>query len=72
MEYGVNINIAKYTNGIRTTLNDSGRVTAHQLSKKLADKCSIQSVNPQAFNDNIWYLCDVLQDLFGCFVGANT
>ena len=72
LEYGVNINIAKYTNGIRTTLNDKGRVTAPQLSKKLAEKCSIQCVNPQAFNNNIWYLCDILQDLFGCFVGANT
>ena len=29
-------------------------------------------VNPQTFDDRIWYICEVLQEQFGCFVGANT
>ncbi|KAK6045515.1 cupin family protein [Cooperia oncophora] len=33
---------------------------------------SVQFVNPQTFDDRVWYLCEVLQELFGCFVGANT
>lgn len=71
MEYQTNINVAKYENEVRTTLNGTGRVMLSQLCDKFQEKCSIQCVNPQAFNDNIWYLCDTLQDLFGCFVGAN-
>lgn len=72
MEYNVNINIAKYNKDHRITLNGEGRVMVPDLCENIKKKFSIQCVNPQAFNDNIWYLCDILQDLFGCFVGANT
>ncbi|KAJ1368428.1 Bifunctional lysine-specific demethylase and histidyl-hydroxylase NO66 [Parelaphostrongylus tenuis] len=33
---------------------------------------SVQLVNPQTFVDRVWYLCEVLQEMFGCFIGANT
>ncbi|EPB68707.1 cupin family protein [Ancylostoma ceylanicum] len=33
---------------------------------------SVQFVNPQTFDDRVWYFCEVLQEMFGCFVGANT
>jgi hypothetical protein len=38
----------------------------------LQNGCSVQFVNPQAFDDNVWHLCETLQELFGSFVGANT
>uniref|UniRef100_A0A914CY78 Bifunctional lysine-specific demethylase and histidyl-hydroxylase n=1 Tax=Acrobeloides nanus TaxID=290746 RepID=A0A914CY78_9BILA len=72
LEYGVNINIAKYTNGVRTTLNGTGRVYTGDVMKSYNEGCSIQCTNPQAFNDEIWYFCEILQELFCSFVGANT
>jgi lysine-specific demethylase/histidyl-hydroxylase NO66 len=32
---------------------------------------SVQCVNPQSFDKNLHYLCDILQELFNCFVGTN-
>uniref|UniRef100_A0A1I7TKC0 Bifunctional lysine-specific demethylase and histidyl-hydroxylase n=1 Tax=Caenorhabditis tropicalis TaxID=1561998 RepID=A0A1I7TKC0_9PELO len=72
LEYGNNINIAQYKNGIRTTLNGNGRAYPQIVKQHLRNLCSVQLVNPQTFDDRIWYLCEVLQEQFGCFVGANT
>ncbi|EGT52635.1 hypothetical protein CAEBREN_31833 [Caenorhabditis brenneri] len=72
LEYGTNINIAQYKNGIRTTLNGKGRAYPQIIKQHLHNLCSVQLVNPQTFDDRIWYLCEVLQEIFGCFVGANT
>uniref|UniRef100_A0A1I7XM49 Bifunctional lysine-specific demethylase and histidyl-hydroxylase n=1 Tax=Heterorhabditis bacteriophora TaxID=37862 RepID=A0A1I7XM49_HETBA len=72
VEYGSNVNIAEYKNGVRKTLNDNGRVYPNQLKEHLQIGRSVQLVNPQTFDDHIWYLCEILQELFGCFVGANS
>ncbi|KAK0408662.1 hypothetical protein QR680_004083 [Steinernema hermaphroditum] len=72
LEYGNNINIASYKNGVRTTLNGEGRVYPQTVQNHLQLKRSVQFVNPQTFDDNVWYLCEVLQELFCSFVGANT
>ncbi|KAI1719545.1 cupin superfamily protein [Ditylenchus destructor] len=71
IEYGTNINVAKYEKGIRTTHNGKGRVYPRVVQEHLSEGCSIQCVNPQSFNDNIWYLCEILQEVFCSFVGAN-
>lgn len=71
LEYGVNINVASYKNGQRTTHNGEGRVFAGNAAQHLADGKSIQCVNPQSFDKHIHYLCDVLQEIFNSFVGAN-
>ncbi|CAP31037.1 Protein CBR-JMJC-1 [Caenorhabditis briggsae] len=72
LEYNMNINIAQYKDGIRTTLNGKGRVYPQIVKQHLHNLCSVQLVNPQTFDDRIWYLCEILQEQFGCFVGANT
>ncbi|CAJ0961064.1 unnamed protein product, partial [Mesorhabditis belari] len=72
VEYGKNINIAEYREGLRYTLNGQGRVYPRHLQNHLIEGRSIQLVNPQRFFPRIWYLCEILQELFGCFVGANT
>uniref|UniRef100_A0A914X7S5 Bifunctional lysine-specific demethylase and histidyl-hydroxylase n=1 Tax=Plectus sambesii TaxID=2011161 RepID=A0A914X7S5_9BILA len=72
LQYGTNINIAKYRDGVRTTLNGQGRVYLKDVKRLIADGCSVQLINPQAFSDRIWYLCELLQEVFGSFVGANT
>uniref|UniRef100_A0AC35UHB9 Bifunctional lysine-specific demethylase and histidyl-hydroxylase n=1 Tax=Rhabditophanes sp. KR3021 TaxID=114890 RepID=A0AC35UHB9_9BILA len=70
-EFGKNINFATYVDGVRKTPNGKGRVTSNDAKKALKSKMSIQCINPQSFNQNIWYLCDILQEYFQCFVGAN-
>ncbi|KAJ1368740.1 Bifunctional lysine-specific demethylase and histidyl-hydroxylase NO66 [Parelaphostrongylus tenuis] len=72
LEYGTNINIAKYKDGVRFTMNGSGRVYPNHLKEQIALGRSVQFVNPQTFVDRVWYLCEVLQEMFGCFIGANT
>ncbi|ETN77346.1 hypothetical protein NECAME_11130 [Necator americanus] len=91
LEYGTNINIAEYKNGVRRTMNGTGRVYSNHLKEHLAVLFysttsvlslptkipfqlgrSVQLVNPQTFDDRVWYFCEVLQEMFGCFVGANT
>ncbi|WKY14004.1 hypothetical protein Q1695_004663 [Nippostrongylus brasiliensis] len=72
LEYGTNINIAEYKDGVRITPNGVGRVYPHHLTQHLSVGRSVQFVNPQTFDDRVWYFCEVLQEMFGCFVGANT
>jgi len=71
VEYGVNINVAKYTNGLRTTHNPEGRAYAGAIHSFISQGMSVQCINPQTFDKNIHYICDVLQEIFNCFVGAN-
>ncbi|VDM09846.1 unnamed protein product [Wuchereria bancrofti] len=72
VEYGTNVNVAIYKNQQRSTLNGSGKVYPQEIQKSIKAGCSIQLTNPQSFCDNVWYYCDLLQEVFGCFVGANT
>uniref|UniRef100_A0A0K0DBN2 Bifunctional lysine-specific demethylase and histidyl-hydroxylase n=1 Tax=Angiostrongylus cantonensis TaxID=6313 RepID=A0A0K0DBN2_ANGCA len=72
LEYGTNINIAEYKDGVRFTINGIGRVYPSHLRGHIAVGRSVQFVNPQTFDDRVWYFCEVLQELFGCFIGANT
>uniref|UniRef100_A0A0N5B8B2 Bifunctional lysine-specific demethylase and histidyl-hydroxylase n=1 Tax=Strongyloides papillosus TaxID=174720 RepID=A0A0N5B8B2_STREA len=71
LEYGKNVNIALYKDGERTTHNGKGRVSSKDIKKALADGKSVQCINPQSFSDNIWYICDLLQEYTNSFVGAN-
>ncbi|VDM53589.1 unnamed protein product [Angiostrongylus costaricensis] len=72
LEYGTNINVAEYKGGVRFTMNGTGRVYPSHLRGHIAIGRSVQFVNPQTFDDRVWYFCEVLQELFGCFIGANT
>ena len=73
LNYGENINVASYTaNGGRLTHNPEGRVFCRQLKSFVNAGYSIQCINPQSFSDEIWYLCEILQELTNSFVGANT
>jgi hypothetical protein len=73
LEYGTNINVAHYDREQgRSTHNPVGRVFAHQLKEFVRAGMSVQCINPQSYNDEIWYLCEILQELTNSFVGANT
>ncbi|GMT09449.1 hypothetical protein PFISCL1PPCAC_746, partial [Pristionchus fissidentatus] len=72
LEYGVNVNVALYENGVRTTHNSTGRAYPLAIGDAIRSGCSVQLTNPQTYSKEIWYLCDTLQEMFHCFVGANT
>ena len=37
----------------------------------LQNGCSVRFLNPQAFSQSVWKLTSLLQEYFGCLVGAN-
>jgi hypothetical protein len=67
--------VASYEAGVRLTHNPSAgedqKVYPAQVLAQLAKGRSIQCVHPQVFNDHIWHLCELLQEVFCSFVGAN-
>lgn len=71
LRYGENVNIANYKEGVRTSHNLEGRVYAGAVRAFLERGMSVQCVNPQSYDKNLHYICEVLSELFNCFVGAN-
>uniref|UniRef100_A0A0N4ZAJ7 Bifunctional lysine-specific demethylase and histidyl-hydroxylase n=1 Tax=Parastrongyloides trichosuri TaxID=131310 RepID=A0A0N4ZAJ7_PARTI len=71
LEYERNINIALYKDGVRTTHNGKGKVASKDVKKALSEGKSAQCINPQSYNNNIWYICDLLQEYTNAFAGAN-
>lgn len=80
VEYGKDVNVASYESGVRLTHNPANeanneqpqRVHLAEISQHLASGRSIQCVHPQVFNDHVWYICELLQEVFCSFVGANS
>lgn len=73
MKYGQDVNVAVYEDGKRRTLNglEDERANAASILGHFMKGQSTQLVRPQFYNDNIWYLCEILQEVFCSFVGAN-
>ncbi|EGD79457.1 hypothetical protein PTSG_10023 [Salpingoeca rosetta] len=72
LKYGVNLDLTKYEDGERTTLNPDGRVRPNVMWAMFEDGCSVRVLNPQTFHQPVWKAISALQDYFGCMVGANT
>jgi len=68
-----NIDIASYQKGLRKTLNREGeRVTKADAEDFFHNKkCTLRILHPQEFTDSLFNTCSILQDWFGCVVGAN-
>ena len=71
--YGKNLDITNYKGGKRDTLNEAGaKVTLDQAMKRFQeDKCTLRVLHPQEFSDPLFRVCSLLQEWFGCVVGAN-
>eukprot|EP00039_Didymoeca_costata_P010746 m.145507 g.145507 ORF g.145507 m.145507 type:complete len:530 (+) comp14947_c0_seq1:147-1736(+) len=72
MKFGVNLDLTKYTNGVRETLNPPGRVHPGTVWDNFRDGCSVRILNPQTFHKPLWKVTELLQHYFQCMVGANT
>ncbi|XP_029171016.1 ribosomal oxygenase 1 [Nylanderia fulva] len=66
-----NIDITSYVNGVRETHNPPGRALPSVVWDYYLNDCSVRMLNPQTFIPQLHALNATLQELFGCFVGAN-
>lgn len=72
IQFSVNLDITTYSNGVRETHNPVGRAYAPVVWDMYQSGCSIRLLNPQTYSRNVWKLLSILQEYFGCCVGANT
>ncbi|PSC74527.1 bifunctional lysine-specific demethylase and histidyl-hydroxylase MINA [Micractinium conductrix] len=72
LEFGVDVNAARYVDGKRETPN--GEVADCATLDRLYhnEGCTMQFHQPQRFSDDFWRLLAALERQLGCLVGANT
>ncbi|KAK6183574.1 hypothetical protein SNE40_011028 [Patella caerulea] len=71
IQYSVNLDVTSYENGKRETHNPIGRAYAPVVWDYYQSGCSLRLLNPQTYSRRVWKLLSVLQEYFGCCVGAN-
>ncbi|KAF8073009.1 RIOX2 [Scenedesmus sp. PABB004] len=71
LEFGVDVNAARYRDGVRETPN--GDVADAATLQRLHNErgCTLQLHQPQRFFDPCWRLLAALERALGCLVGAN-
>ncbi|XP_014289629.1 ribosomal oxygenase 1 [Halyomorpha halys] len=69
--FGKHLDVTSYTDGKRETHNLEGRANAHVVWDFYSNGCSIRLLNPQYFFHSVHCYNAMLQEYFGCFVGAN-
>ncbi|XP_020627821.1 bifunctional lysine-specific demethylase and histidyl-hydroxylase NO66-like isoform X2 [Orbicella faveolata] len=69
--FSVNLDVTSYRDGKRETHNPRGRAHAPVVWDYYENGCSVRFLNPQAFSHSVWKLTSLLQEYFGCLVGAN-
>ncbi|RLN86358.1 hypothetical protein BBJ28_00004568 [Nothophytophthora sp. Chile5] len=72
LEYGADLDLTKYVDNTRYTLNPPSAATAKEVWKNFEDGCSVRVLCPQKFSDEVWKLLAVLEGEWGCMAGANT
>ncbi|XP_012939129.1 ribosomal oxygenase 1 [Aplysia californica] len=71
IQWGVNLDATSFVNDKRDTHNLSGRAHAPVVWDMYQAGCSMRLLNPQTYSRNVWKVLSVLQEYFGCCVGAN-
>ncbi|KAK3748732.1 hypothetical protein QZH41_015680 [Actinostola sp. cb2023] len=71
VRFSVNLDVTSYKDGKRETHNPEGRAYAPVVWDFYQNDCSVRMLNPQSFSPTVWKLTSLLQEYFGCFVGAN-
>lgn len=71
VEFGKNLDITSYKDGVRETLNPDGRAMPPTVWDYYRDGCSIRLLNPQTFLPSVHSLNATLQEYFQCMTGAN-
>ncbi|XP_074604510.1 bifunctional lysine-specific demethylase and histidyl-hydroxylase NO66 [Brevipalpus obovatus] len=71
IQFTKNIDITSFENEERKTYNPDGRAYPAVVWDHYMAGCSIRLLNPQTYSRSVWKLNSILQEFFGCFVGAN-
>lgn len=71
LEYGTDVDLTKYVDDTRHTLNPSSPATAKEVWKHFDEGCSVRLLCPQKYSDPVWKLLATLEDEWGCMAGAN-
>ncbi|GLE09294.1 hypothetical protein PINS_up020903 [Pythium insidiosum] len=71
LEYGADLDLTKYVDNTRHTLNPDGAATAKTVWKHYNDGCSVRLLCPQKFSDPMWKLLSILEGEWNCMVGSN-
>ncbi|CAI5728392.1 unnamed protein product [Hyaloperonospora brassicae] len=72
LDYGTDVDLTKYVDDTRHTVNPSGSATAKQVWTHFDDGSSVRLLCPQKFSDSVWKLLATLEDEWGCMAGANS
>lgn len=72
LAYGEEVDLTKYIDGKRQTLNPTGSASAKDVWKHYKDGCSVRLLCPQRYSDPMWKLLSTLEEEFGCMTGSNT
>lgn len=71
IQWGVNLDATSFIDDKRETHNQSGRAHAPVVWDMYQSGCSLRLLNPQTYSRNVWKILSVLQEYFGCCIGAN-
>lgn len=71
VEFGKNLDITSYKDGVRETFNPEGRAMPPTVWDFYRDGCSIRLLNPQTFLPRVHSMNATLQEYFQCMTGAN-
>uniref|UniRef100_A0A0B7A3G8 Bifunctional lysine-specific demethylase and histidyl-hydroxylase n=1 Tax=Arion vulgaris TaxID=1028688 RepID=A0A0B7A3G8_9EUPU len=71
IQWGVNLDATSFIGDKRETHNQTGRAHASVVWDMYQAGCSLRLLNPQTYSRNVWKVLSVLQEYFGCCVGAN-
>ncbi|EQC33644.1 hypothetical protein SDRG_08748 [Saprolegnia diclina VS20] len=72
LEYGEDIDLTRYQNDVRTTLNPDGAANPATVWKHFEQGCSVRLLCPQKFSDPVWKMLSILEEEWGCMAGSNT
>eukprot|EP00455_Lapot_gusevi_P041807 TRINITY_DN4890_c0_g3_i1.p1 TRINITY_DN4890_c0_g3~~TRINITY_DN4890_c0_g3_i1.p1 ORF type:complete len:561 (+),score=161.90 TRINITY_DN4890_c0_g3_i1:68-1750(+) len=71
LRYTYDLDLTRYTNDTRETLNPEGVATPETVWDKYNSGCSIRLLRPQLHHDRLWEILSVLESFFFSFTGAN-
>jgi len=72
IHYRRDIDITRYRNGVRETLNPQGRASLDAVKKFIAEGCSVRFLAPHKYSRKLWRMINLLDEALHMQVGANS
>lgn len=71
LNYGVNVDVTKYTDGARANFSTESAAKASQVWKKFAKGWSVRILHPQRWSNSVFLLLSAFERYWGCQAGCN-